>query len=475
MKRSYLVLAVFCIGLWTLGGCSTDVDGMMSFVPSPGVSGEGETEEYVPAPDPGEESEPEEYTPAPIPGEEDETEKYVPNPGLSEEDKAKEHIPTPDPGDNGKTEGNVSDPEPTTPNPGNESKAEENVSKPQPSDEDKIEEPIPHPVPGPSEEDKTTEHTPEPEPEPEPVPEPKPEPEPAVFLTYTVISETEIDFEFSSPVTLKSLSFDPGLEIASVEEGNTVKVYMTEALKPGQRLAADILAEDELGNTINVLVPLLFKNNRVPGLLINELRTEFSKLNAEYIEFKMINAGNLGGLRVFAAWLNKNPMIYEFPPVEVEAGEYVILHLRTLEESCMDELGDNLDASGGTYSCPTARDLWIPGSSKLLHKTDAVYVIDQDDRVLDAIMLSETPDPFWNKSYFEEAAGFLFTKGAWKSPTGGICSPENAVSSTNVKTAITRSISRDETMDDTNTAAEWYVTANSGLTPGLPNNPKRFE
>jgi len=313
-----------------------------------------------------------------------------------------------------------------------------------------------------------------PTPDPE-IPGPKPElPKPSSFLSANIISETEINFEFTRPVQVVSLSFVPELEIDSIEEGSTVTVLLEKSPAPGIIIKAVLLAEDEVGNIISVLSSLRSRNYRVPELLINELRTEYSKPRAEYIEFKILTSGNLGALRLFAAGNTKNPMIYEFPPVEVAAGEYVVLHMRTLEDSCVDELGEQLDESGGRDSCPTARDLWIPGSTKLLHKTDAVYVMDQDDRVLTAVMLSETPDPWWKKDHFVAAAGFLFNQNAFKSIEGGICSPIDAVSSANIKTSYTRSISRDETVENSNTAADWYVTVTGGASPGLPNNPNRF-
>jgi len=303
----------------------------------------------------------------------------------------------------------------------------------------------------------------------------KPElPKLSVFLGVNIISETEIDFEFTGPVQVTSLSFVPELEIGSIEEGSTVTVLLERSPGPGILIKAVMLAEDEAGNIISVLTSFRSRNYRVPELLINELRTEYSKPRAEFIEFKILSSGNLGALRVFAAGNYKAPMIYEFPPVEVTAGDYVVLHLRTLEDSCVDELGGQLDESGGKDSCPTARDLWIPGSTKLLHKTDAVYVMDQDDRVLTAVMLSETPDPWWKKDYLITAAGFLFNQNAFKSIEGGICTPIDAVSSANIKSSLTRSISRDETAGNSNTQADWYVTAIGGVSPGLPNNPNYY-
>jgi hypothetical protein len=323
---------------------------------------------------------------------------------------------------------------------------------------------------------------PDPDPEPDPDPDDKtdggkeglvPDPDPddeeeenapdssARFLAAKVASEKEIVFEFTKPVRIVSLFFDPDMEIDSLEEGSTVTVLLEEGLEPGMRFTARFEVEDEWENTISMQHSLISINKRYPELLINELRTEFSgpQLRAEFIAFKILSDGNLGGLQVFVASNPGSPMIYEFKPAEVIKGEYVVLYLRTLGEP------DRTD------SFPT-RSFWIPGSNKLLRNTDAVYVMNQDGQVLSAVMIAEHPDSSWNRDHFTAAAEFLFKQGAWKSPTGEVSTPQDAVSSS--KTTVTRSISRDETVENTKTAADWFVTANSGATPGLPNSTARF-
>ena len=298
----------------------------------------------------------------------------------------------------------------------------------------------------------------------------------AELLSAKVVSETEIVFEFSAAVRLQSLAFETCKELKSVEEGNTLTLFLEEELKPGLRFSVELEVEDEWENLINLQIPLISVNNRLPKLLINELRTEWSNTStskrAEFIEFRMLSEGNLGGLRVFAASNRINPLIYEFKPIEVREGEYVVLHMRTLESSSKNEYGDDLDESGGRDSSPTARDLWIPGSTKLLRKTDAVYVLDLNDQVLDAVMIAERPDSPWPNSSLIAAAEFLFEQGAWVSAAGGVSSPADAVSSAAIGSALTRSISRDEAAENTRTAADWFVTGNNGVTPGLPNIPR---
>jgi hypothetical protein len=293
-----------------------------------------------------------------------------------------------------------------------------------------------------------------------------------VFLRYEIVSETEIVFEFSQPISLISLGLKPELKFNAAAKGNDVKIILTEKPEPASLIEVDLQVKDEYGKTDREQVSFRTKNNRVPKMQINELRTEYSKPKAEFIEFKMLSDGNLGAVRVFVVGNYKKPLLYEFAPVEVRENDYVVLHLRTYEDSWVDELGENLDESGGTDSCSTARDFWIPGSTELFHKTDAVYVLDQDDKVLDAVMIAEKPDSLWGKDYFAKTAEFLYSKGAWRSPAGTVCSPANAVDSS--KTTATQTICRDETVENTHTAADWYITAKSCATPGLPNSPKRL-
>jgi len=295
------------------------------------------------------------------------------------------------------------------------------------------------------------------------------------FLNCRAVSEDEIEFEFSKAVTVQSLSLDPELPIASVEDGSIVKVKLGENVASGLLVNVDMLAEDADKNSINVLTSFRSRNSQMPKLVINEVCTEATSPKTEFIEFKMKTAGNLGGLRIFIMG-NTNATkqtIYEFSSVNVKKDDYVLLHLRTRLESYKDEYNGNKEESSGDNSSLSAWDFYVPGNDKLIHDTaSAVYVLDQDDNVLDAVMISKDPSTWWDKDYFAEAADFLFQQGAWKSPEGEICSPTDAVRSAG--TTNTRTICRDETVEDSNTAADWYIVYTSNATPGKPNNSRRW-
>jgi len=208
-------------------------------------------------------------------------------------------------------------------------------------------------------------------------------------------------------------------------------------------------------------------------LVINELRTVYSSAakRTEYIEFKVMQAGNLNGISLHIMYNAKTPFIYNFPDINAASGEYITLHFRTLESACVNELSDDLSISGGTDSCPTARDLWVSGSSKLLHQTDIVYLQDAKGRIMDAIIMNEAPDDTWkkNQAHFAQIAEDLYNRGMWKSIDGQMPKPYDAVDTSTIKTSATKSISRYEGKVNTHTANDWYITDSNKLSPGQPN------
>jgi hypothetical protein len=296
------------------------------------------------------------------------------------------------------------------------------------------------------------------------------------FLECRAVSATEIAFRFSLPVTVSSLQFEPELAVDSVDGGLLVTVTLKEPLSGGERFVADILVADEGGNTLNVLAPFRSRNDQMPSLVISEIRTEYSKPRVEFVEIKTLSAGNLGGIRLFLAETGAGEAFFEFPPAQTAAGEYVVVHLRTLDPNSVNETTGNLEATPYTKeneAWPDARDFWIPDAKKhLAKKAGMAYLLDQDDRVLDALLWSESADPWWADEKLAAGAEFLASQEAWVG-AGDIPGPADAVSS--AYTTATRSICRDEAAPDTNSATDWYITAASGSTPGKKNSTKKYQ
>jgi hypothetical protein len=297
-----------------------------------------------------------------------------------------------------------------------------------------------------------------------------------VFLECRPVSPREIEFQFSRPVKVVSFLIDPLTEAVSYEEGELVRIGFSEPLGEGERYTAEILVEDERRNTLSVLVPFRARNDRMPPLLITELRTENGKSSSktnpqdrvEFVELFAREAGNLGALRLYIASHSFSQPVLEFPPIEVKAGEYIVIHLRTREEGWADETGEDLSLSGGTDAQDTARDLWIPGNKKILHKDDLVYLLDQDGRIIDGAALTSNPEKDdWASEDLRKAAALFTSQDAWLPRA----SPAAALDCKSINTAATKSISRQENREDSNSAGDYYLTQSGNASPGGPNKP----
>ncbi|MDR1390444.1 MAG: hypothetical protein LBJ31_10775 [Treponema sp.] len=289
-----------------------------------------------------------------------------------------------------------------------------------------------------------------------------------VFLGSRALENGELEFRFSVPVAVKSAYFDPPAEIELSGEGETIRFRLTGSYEPGQLVNMDMLVADKRGNTLNVLIPFRTRNNRLPALLLNEIRLNYSKPKVEYVELKTAGAGNLGALRLFAAYNGGKLPVFEFPPVEVSANEYIVLHMRDLADEAghKNETGRNLAESGGTEASSSARDFWAPGAVKLLQNTDVIYLCDQDDRVLDAIVLRGTSKSNANVT---QAAAMLFEQDAWQSGD----EPLESYAFDSTGHTATRTVNR-RPGNDTNSAADWFIGATSTATPGAANTAKKY-
>lgn len=281
---------------------------------------------------------------------------------------------------------------------------------------------------------------------------------PPVFLSSRAPAADRLELVFSEPVRVASLRFSPELEVSALEDGaETVRVDFGAGPGAGERCVFDLVAEDAEGNTVSVAAPFIGRNDNPAPLIVNEVRTEYSKPKVEFVELYCSGAGELGGLRLVSSEGGAGEPLFVFPPCAVSAGEYVTIHLRSMEEGIADETGPT-DASAGTDSSPTARDFWTPGAVKRIRKTDLVAVLDSDGLPLDAAAFSETPASPWKNEAQSSFFAFLEAAGAW------IGSPASSAGAT-----ATRTIGRKPSSEDGNGGAEWAVAATGGASPGGPN------
>jgi len=286
---------------------------------------------------------------------------------------------------------------------------------------------------------------------------------PPIYVEARMPAADRLSLGFSEAVRIVSLRFSPDLPVAGLSDGGEVAlVSFAGPVVAGLRYVVDCVAEDAEGNSVSVLAPFYGRNDDPPRLLINEVRTEYSKPKVEFVELLVLESGELGGLSIATSAAGFGEPVFVFPPCRVSAGEFVVLHLRSIEEGLVDETG-SLDASSGTEASPAARDFWVPGAEKRVRKTDMVALLDTQGEALDAVAFSETPGSEWKTDDLKACAAFLERSRAW------IGEPVASAAST-----TTRTIGRKQSAEDGGGKADWAIAATGGASPGAANSEKYY-
>lgn len=295
---------------------------------------------------------------------------------------------------------------------------------------------------------------------------------PPSFENLQALDARRVEACFSKEVSVDSIYSEPDLgeALTENEDEESILIVFSSPLEAGVRYTIGMEATDRHGNSLSVVSSVCGRNERIPDLLITELRTEYSKPRAEFLEIKALCDGNLGGVAIHNTSSGINTPLFTFPPCEVQSGEYIVVHLRSMEAGWIQEIGA-LDESPGRDACDTARDFWVEGTTKLTRKNDFMAIVDQDGDIVDALLVCDYVGEEWKQQDLEEGAHWLGANGAWKAEGGAIV-PEDAAPSSGA--TLTRTINRDESREDSDSASDWYVCDTSGTSPGLPNNDSRY-
>lgn len=272
------------------------------------------------------------------------------------------------------------------------------------------------------------------------------------------------------------------------DAGFQVRVVFTESqrLEMGATYIFSGVAHDQEGNSLLFQLPFYGFNRNVAGVVLSEVRSEYDKPKVEFIELYVHRSGNLAGIELYS--VNKN-FEYVFPAVEVSAGEYIVLHMRTLEEESghVDELDNNLSASTASDSCTGVRDLWVSSTSEIIGTSDVLVLRERaKGKLMDALLYISPKVSDTSKKKILPAGEDVIAEGGWIAGEDG----ESWLSSDGM-TTVNRSLSRQNILEIQQAATAlqeipvaskdaWIVTMNHkqtkepGVTPGLPNSTTRY-
>lgn len=303
---------------------------------------------------------------------------------------------------------------------------------------------------------------------------------PPILKSVRALSDRTVGLQFSRPVELVHATFDPEIALTEVWWAeDTLHLQTAHPLAAGAEYWLDAVVHDDSGNSASLLVNFYGKNPDLPRVLINEIVVRGSASNPDFVELRVFDAGNLGGMTLY----NGSPVRWTtrkvFPEIFVEAGDYIIVHFRpqNIPEE-VDEIEDKT-ASGGLRSHPEAWDLWVRDGSGLTSTSGGVTLTEfPDGPVMDAILYSERsydaacPRRGFGTNAQLEVFEDVVARDGWRI-SGAFAIPDDGVDPSH--STATRSINRDRAGTNTDTLEDWHIVPTRGATPGTVNSEERHE
>ncbi len=304
---------------------------------------------------------------------------------------------------------------------------------------------------------------------------------PPVVTELRLRSPVELEVRFDKPVRLVSGPLHA--ETVSVEAVSAIEDHLLfvfdPAPSPAQQHYVEAQVADAAGNNLRFVARFYGLNAMLPAMLINEFITKSSTNHGEFVEIRILTDGNLAGASLHEGTPDDWDQRFVFPSVDVEAGDYVVVHFRP--QGIPEEINETTDtsASGGRNASAEAWDFWVEGGTGLSSNNGVLTLTENPlggyiDAVLYSNRTSDSDERYrgFGSRKVMDRADDIVAAGAWVA-AGSAVAPEDAIDSS-LSTA-TRSMSRASDGRDTNSAADWHITPTRGSTPGGENTDEVYD
>lgn len=333
-----------------------------------------------------------------------------------------------------------------------------------------------------------------------------------VIESYTVPGASSVSVVFSEPVTITGAVVTPVTDTSSAEDNDsavngtaapsleaasgvngampvvvsyddgqkTVILTTSSEFTVGASYELYGEAEDDAGNTVTFCLPFTGFNNRIPRIIITEIHPGWvsGSDRCEFVELYALTAGNLAGLKVASA-NDGDGRGFVLPPVEVQAGEVIVLHMRKRGGKCINETGSNLALAEGSekenYVSDTARDLWADNEKACLSDKEDVIVLENtfSGGLIDAVLYAQGNTTAWKNDAVRSVAEKAAEAGIWNSSE-----PSAAVSSDSMTATKTLARKQCKALYDAvrkgaiaegaipQKADNWYLAGSKEVSPG---------
>jgi len=305
---------------------------------------------------------------------------------------------------------------------------------------------------------------------------------PPVLLSASVRNEKEIEFVFDEELSPAGNSFKltPAIPASGISaDGKILSVHLSEKQETGKEYTANVSVSDKNNNSLTFLYSFSGWNPEIPEMLINEINPRGSSSTPDCIEVYVIKNGNTGGVILTIGTEKNYSGRFVFPVMEVESGDYIIIHAKP--EGIPEEINETLDksTSGGKLANADAWDFWIKEAPGIPGNNGAAVIYSRKGgSIIDAVLWSDRKNEPDNEKLGWTSSGYILAKElggrqAWKAANGTIPMPQEAVNASD--STATRSLCRASAPKDTDTSADWHTVPTRGQTFGSENSDSIYQ
>jgi hypothetical protein len=304
---------------------------------------------------------------------------------------------------------------------------------------------------------------------------------PPVLQNINIENSSSLTIDFDETVLFSKDDYrsEPQLDLKSwIIEGDSLILQFNVDQVPGRMYTCRSDVQDESGNMLSFIIRYYGWNPHIPPILINEFNPEGSGNNPDSIELFAKGNGNTAGLTLFLGTSDFFSEKYVLPSLEVQAGDYIIIHMRP--EGLSGEITETIDKteSTGKLASDLAWDLWVDGDKPVSGKNGIISLYTNPfGSIIDAVPYSSrvTADSEdyrgWTSATFNMIEDLSFLN-IWEC-TDGFIRPEDAVNSE--KTTGTRSICRNSLSVDTDSGTDWHIVPTGKKSFGKVNSDNIYE
>ena len=305
--------------------------------------------------------------------------------------------------------------------------------------------------------------------------------QPPMFISMGTLNTTTLELQFSEEIEANTeyLFIDPAIAISSVTvEGDRMEITFEHAMEAGGLFKIETTVSDLTGNSLTILSDFYGFNPNLPEIIINEFTTQGSTTNPDKVELLVLSEGNTAGMCIFEGVDTNWGQRKILPPIDVNEGDYIIIHFKPqgIDEE-IDEIVSK-DISGGLNVHPDAWDLWVDGGSGLSGNNGTITLFTNPrgsliDGVLYSNRTSSSDENYrgFGSTAVMNKADRLFELGGWTAAVE-IIAPEDAIDPED--STATRSMCRNILFIDTNSKEDWHIVPTSNASFGEVNSDEIY-